>query len=243
MKSRRVALDGAERRRIYLFRHGAVDYVDADGNIVADPDNVSLNATGRAQAAAMHDLFAGVTVDRAICSGLRRTQETATRVLGDRKLDVGIRAELAEIRAARGGPPQDFDLLEHVAFTHWKATRPGSRFLGGETYADFYARIAAVMENTMLDTDWHNLAVFAHGGTNAAIIGWTSGLGLAAFGTIDQATCCLNVLDFDFVADSPQPVRKIVRAMNVTALDPAKSGRHGGGMEALARRLLQFRRP
>jgi broad specificity phosphatase PhoE len=47
MKAQRVALDGAQRRRIYLFRHGAVDYVDDRGKVVADPDDVALNERGR----------------------------------------------------------------------------------------------------------------------------------------------------------------------------------------------------
>jgi broad specificity phosphatase PhoE len=241
MKARRVALDGAQRRRIYLFRHGAVDYVDARGNIVDDPDDVPLSKKGRAQADAMRDLFAGVTVDRAVCSGLRRTRETAERVLGSRKLEIEIISEIVEIRAARGKQASDLDLVEHVAFSHWKATSQGSRFLGGEPYADFYARIAAAMELFTHHPDWHNLAIFAHGGTNAAILGWTSGLGLSAFGAVDQATCCLNVLDFDFAPGDQGIVRKIVRAMNVTADDPTKSGRHSGGMESLARRLMKFR--
>jgi probable phosphoglycerate mutase len=241
MKAQRVALDGAQRRRIYLFRHGAVDYVDDDGKVVDDPDDVALNERGREQADAMSRMFAGVTIDRAVCSGLRRTRQTASCVLGDRDLEVEIREELAEIRAARNEPPSNLDLIENVAFTHWGATESGSRFLGGELYADFYERVTAAMESFTNEPDWHNLAIFAHGGTNAAILGWTSGLGLSAFGTIDQATCCLNVLDFDFSADEQRLKRKIVRAMNITADDPAKSGRHAGGMESLARRLMKFR--
>ena len=50
MKARRVGLDGSQRRRIYLFRHGAVDYVDSDGNVVPDSDAVALNEKGQAQA-------------------------------------------------------------------------------------------------------------------------------------------------------------------------------------------------
>jgi probable phosphoglycerate mutase len=241
MKARRVALDGAQRRRIYLFRHGAVDYIDNDGNVVADPDDVALNEKGQAQADAMRDLFAGVTVDRALCSGLRRTRETANRILGDRELDLEVHAGFEEIRPARGEGAYDLDLVEQVAFSHWHATKTGSRFLGGELYADFYARISAAMDSLISDPDWHNLAIFAHGGTNSAILGWTSGLGLSAFGTVDQATCCLNVLDFDFAADDKRLMRKVVRAMNITTDDPAKSGRHGGDMESLARRLIKLR--
>jgi broad specificity phosphatase PhoE len=96
------------------------------------------------------------------------------------------------------------------------------------------------MESITNNPEWHNLAIFAHGGTNAAILGWTSGLGLSAFGTVDQATCCLNVLDFDFDAEQ-QLLRRVIRAMNITVDDPVKSGRHGGAMEGLARRLMKFR--
>ena len=239
MKAQRVALDGAQRRRIYLFRHGAVDYVDAQGKVVDNPNDVPLNAKGQLQTAAMHELFVNVTVDRAICSGLRRTRETAGIVLGGRSLEVEIHPGFEEIRATRD-KDATFDPIGQVAFSHWNATRHGSRFLGGELYADFYARISAAMESITDNPDWYNLAIFAHGGTNAAILGWTTGLGLSAFGTVDQATCCLNVLDFDFDAANQRLVRKIVRAMNITADDPAKSGRHSSGMESLARRLMKF---
>jgi len=33
----------------------------------------------------------------------------------------------------------------------------------------------------------------------------------------------------------------VVRAMNITANDPTKSGRHSSGMESLARRLMKFK--
>jgi hypothetical protein len=50
--------------------------------------------------------------------------------------------------------------------------------------------------------------------------------------------CCLNVVDID-IDDSGRILRKTVRAMNITADDPAKSNRHGGDMESLAHRILQ----
>ena len=239
MKARRVAIDGAQRRRIYLFRHGAVDYIDDDGNVVADPDDVALNEWGRQQADAMCELFSGVTIDRAVCSGFRRTRETASRVLGERGLEIEIHAGFQEIRPARDDRSSELDLIDNVAFGHFRATENGSRFLGGELYADFYERISAAMDSFTSDPDWHNLAIFAHGGANAAILGWTSGLGLSAFGTIDQATCCLNVLDFDFAAGDARLLRKVVRAMNIAAEDPTKSGRRSSGMESLARRLMK----
>lgn len=236
---RRTALDGAERRRIYLFRHGAVDYIGSDGSVVSDPDAVDLNERGRAQAVAMQALFADVLVDKAICSGLPRTRQTGIVVLGDREIVLETNAELEEIRPSKGETTGDYDIVADVAFSHWRATQPEANFLGGEHYLDFYDRISKAMDALLADDSWHNLAAFAHGGTNAAILGWVTGLGLSAFGLLDQATCCLNVIDFD-VDSSGRVVRKTIRAMNVTADDPAKANRHSGDMEMMARWLMNI---
>lgn len=238
-EARRVALDGADRRRIYLFRHGAVDYMDADGNVVSDTDNVNLNDRGRIQAAAMRALFNDVAIDKAICSGLPRTRQTAETVIGDRDISVETYPDFEEIRQLQGEFTGDYDLVEDVAFSHWRATDTNAQFLGGERYSDFYTRIGIGVENLLADSSWHNVAVFAHGGTNAAILGWVTGLGLTAFGLLDQATCCLNVIDFD-VSPSGEIVRKTVRAMNVTADDPTKGDRHSGDMEMLARWMIRL---
>lgn len=241
MADRRISLDGAHRRRLYLFRHGAVDYVDEQGKVVPDPDSVSLNEKGLAQADAMGQLFAEVAVDRVICSGLARTRETARRVMGGRALKIEVATGLEEIRPATRDGTAGLNLIEDIAFSHWRAADSGSRFLGGEQYADFYERIAATFESILADPDWQNLAIFAHGGTNAAILGWVTGLGLSAFGVIDQATCCLNVIDFDIDSNDGRLLRKTVRGMNITVDDPAKSRRHSGDMESLAKHLMRFR--
>ena len=235
---RRTALDGVSRRRMYLFRHGAVDYIDRDGNIVPNTDQVDLNETGRAQALAMRQLFASVQIDKALCSGLPRTRQTAETVLSPREITLEVDSGFVEIRQLQGEPPGPYDVVEDIAFSHFRATDVEARFLGGERYSDFYARIREASEKLLADDSWHNVAIFAHGGTNAAVLGWVTGLGCSAFGVLDQATCCLNVIDFD-IDESGQVLRKTLRAMNVTADDPAKGNRHAADMETLARWILR----
>lgn len=150
----------------------------------------------------------------------------------------GVHEGFIEIQQLRGDTPGSYDVLTDVAFSHFRAVDDDARFLGGERYSDFYTRIQAAVENVLADDSWHNLAVFAHGATNAAILGWVTGLGRSAFGIIDQATCCLNVFDID-IDNNGQIVRKTIRALNVTADDPAKGERHSGDMETLAHRMLQ----
>ena len=185
--TRRVALDGAARRRVYLFRHGAVDYVDSEGNWVVNPDAVELNRQGRAQAEAMAELFADVHVDKAVCSGFPRTLQTGAIILGERSLQLEIVSGLQEIRHGAGETKVGYDICADVAFSHWRAPHEDATFLGGDRYHEFYARIAGTMEGLLADTTWHNLAVFAHGGTNAAVLGWATGVGLQAFGLLDHA--------------------------------------------------------
>jgi broad specificity phosphatase PhoE len=235
---RRTAIDGAIRRRIYLFRHGSVDYIDGNGKIVPDTDLVVLSDLGRAQASQMRDLFASVQIDKALCSGLPRTRETGETILGNRDIPLEVNAGFLEIRQMKGDASADFDILADVAFSHWRANDDDARFLGGERYIDFYARIEQSIVDLLSDNSWHNLALFAHGATNAAFLGWTTGLGRSAFGSMDQAMCCLNVIDID-LDQSGQILRKTVRAMNVTADDPAKGDRHGGDMESLAHWMMQ----
>jgi len=234
----RTAIDGAIRRRIYLFRHGSVDYIDDDGNIVPNTDLVVLSALGRAQASQMRDLFADVHIDKALCSGLPRTRETGETILGSREIPLEVDSGFLEIRQLDGEVTSDYDIVADVAFSHWRANDEEARFLGGERYSDFYSRIEQSIVKLLSDDSWHNLALFAHGATNAAFLGWATGLGRSAFGVLDQAMCCLNVLDIDF-DESGDIVRKTVRAMNVTADDPSKSDRHGGDMESLAHWMMQ----
>ncbi len=235
---RKTTLDGANRRRIYLFRHGSVDYIDAGGNVVPDTDAVALNTTGRAQAILMHDLFLSVQIDKAQCSGLKRTRETAEIVLGSRDLPLEVNTGFVEIQQLQGDVNGDYDIVADIAYSHFRATETDAQFLGGERYSEFYARIQLALEEILEDDSWHSLAVFAHGATNAAILGWVTGIGCAAFGALDQATCCLNVIDIDIDA-SGSILRKTVRAMNVTADDPAKSRRHIGDMESLAYSIIK----
>jgi broad specificity phosphatase PhoE len=59
----RKALDGAERRRIYLLRHAETSYVDEQGNAIPDSRSVPLTARGREQADEMARMLAPIAFD------------------------------------------------------------------------------------------------------------------------------------------------------------------------------------
>ena len=71
------------RRRIYLMRHGFVDYTSEEVRRTRDPSIVSLTPEGEEEAKAAGAALSEVHFDLAICSGLKRTRQTAEIVLAE----------------------------------------------------------------------------------------------------------------------------------------------------------------
>lgn len=243
----RTAFDGALRRRVYLFRHGDVSYVTQDGSIVADPRAVHLTQQGQEEADAMNRMMADVRVDRAVCSGLPRTRQTIARILAGRDLPIEEVPDLEEIRSQRaqaayeaGSAPDPVPVpedLAEVAYAFRRAHEPGTRYRGGESFADFQTRVVRAFEHLMAEPGWQDMVLVAHGGTNRVLLGWALETGLRTFGHFEQDTCCLNVIDIDQDPDDLSVRRTLVRAVNATAYDPVKRERHLTTLEGLAARI------
>ena len=69
------------RRRIYLMRHGHVDYFAPEVVEASDPTLARLTEQGREQASAAGQALSAIPFDIALCSGLLRTRQTAELVL------------------------------------------------------------------------------------------------------------------------------------------------------------------
>ena len=217
------------------MRHAEAAYVDAAGPVTRDPRTVPLTAHGRAEAAAMAKLLDGTAFDRAICSGLARTVETAEIVLGGR--GPGLEREPA-LEEVRGGPRDREggytfaarDLARSMADAHVE----GARFMGGETFGELRERVLGAFERIVADPSWSRLLLVCHGGVNRVILGWALGSDLRSAACIEQDSGCLNVIDLDHEHETDRLLRSVVRAMNVTAVDPAKHERWLTTLEAQA---------
>ncbi len=198
------------RRRIYLMRHGAVAYFDADGRPV-DPDSVPLTDEGRAQAVAARELLDGIVFDRVIASGLPRTMETASLAAPGRVVETW--PELREIRGARLSSIPQNEL--ESAFVHaFRGVVPNEkRFLGGETIGELFDRVIPSMERLLADPSWDTVLLVLHGAVNRAILSHALTGERMFLGHFEQAPGCVNVLD---VGDT-----WIVRAVNVSPPDLA----------------------
>jgi broad specificity phosphatase PhoE len=189
---------GADRRRVYLMRHGDVRYYDDNGQRVAEPDKVSLTDLGFEQAHAMGEVFKDIAFDKAICTGLLRTVQTAEAALGGRsdpKLEIvpGLR----EIKSGKGPMLTRDQALLDMVYVFERAAEPDVRFAGGEKLSDFYDRISTSFAELLQQDDWRTLLLVAHGGTNRAILSWLTGAGLGNLARFEQDTACLNIFDFD----------------------------------------------
>jgi len=203
-----------ERRRLYLMRHGAVAYFDADGRPVA-PDDVPLTPEGRRQAEAAAALLDGTGLDRVVASGLRRALETAALVAPGHEVEAW--PDLREIAGDRFSaiPPAELE-REFVGALHGIVPND-KRFLGGETIGELFDRVLPAVERLLEDPDWDTALVVAHGAVNRAILSHAL-LGERTFlGLFEQAPGCVNVLD----VGREDQAEWIVRAVNIAPCDPA----------------------
>jgi phosphoserine phosphatase len=236
-----AALPGTTgRRRIYLMRHGHVDYGSQEVVEARDTNIARLTSLGRRQASAAAEPFHDVHLDVAICSGLRRTRETAERVLAGHPAAPVLEDEpgLIELQSGSFIPfSSREELSAYLTFMFEQAGKPDAAFFGdGERFSDGYARAVASIERLLARPSWASALVVAHEGINRLLLGWMCGAGPAASVAFEQDLACVNVLDFDLVPDDDGGTRierKIIKAVNVTPYGWLKAGMHMTSFEAI----------
>jgi len=232
-----LPFDRTRRRRIHLMRHADAEYIRPNGTRAPDSRLVPLTPKGRTEAAAMGALMAGIEFDRAICSGLQRTRDTAAIVLGERNLKLEIVTELEEIRGGDAVARAKLSPVDY-AYAMFKASEPDACYASGERFSDFVERVMPAFNRILDEPDWTSLLLVAHGGVNRAILTDFTGSGLAAFGTFEQDSACLNIIDVDTCLDTGAVLRRILRAVNITAEDPAKRTRRLLTLEGMTKRFI-----
>jgi broad specificity phosphatase PhoE len=225
------------RRRIYLMRHGSVDYFLADGTPV-HPHTVPLNAAGQKQADAAGALYArcGVRFDKVIVSGLNRTVETATRVLAAAGQSLPLHSEPA-LEEIRGGkladiPPDEVEAAFLGAFTQGTEAQ---RFLGGESIGELLDRALPAFESILRQDDWRTLLLVLHGGVNRALLARAMTGQRGFFGRLEQLPACINIIDVGRHEDD-----LIVRTVNLAPTQWLHEHESATTMEKLLAQYLRL---
>ena len=228
---------GRPRRRIYLMRHGEVDYFDGQGRPYP-VGAVPLNAAGRAQAEAAAAALAEVSLDRVVTSGLRRCVETAALVAGGRTAEV--RPELREIEPGRfrdwGGVTPE-DVRQAILGALGAEVGPDTRFLGGETFGALRARAWPCFRQLLDEPGWKHLLLVAHGVVNRTLLAGVLGAGWAALSALEQDAGCINLIEVDDAG------RCLVRLVNHTPAAPLKAGMEMSTLELLYWQYSRTRPP
>lgn len=228
---------GTGRRRIYLMRHGHVDYFDPG---ITDPRMVPLTDEGRAQAAAAGEALKHAKFDIAVYSGLPRTRSTAEIVLAanDQPPSLSAHAGLEEVKSGWVKATSREELAARLAYSFDGADAPGASFLPeGETFAAAQSRIVAALEELVFASIWRSALIVAHEGVNRIALGWACGGGLATIGAFDQDLACINLVDIDVTPKADQSGLQIerfsIKALNMTAYDFVKKGLSRSSLEHL----------
>jgi broad specificity phosphatase PhoE len=95
-------------------------------------------------------------------------------------------------------------------------------------------RVGRAIERIYADDGWRTLLIIAHGGTNRAILSALLAAPGAYFGHLEQSSACINIID-----GGPE---FIVRAVNVTAYDPAQLGPRITTLEDMLAQYRDYRR-
>ncbi len=229
----------ANRRRIFLMRHGSVTYFDDTGKPLP-PDSVPLNKNGVEQAEGAGVLFAknNIHFDRVIVSGLLRTVQTAEHILQGtgQKIAIEVKPALQEIKGGKLSeiPASDIRSAFHDAFDG--NVSESTRFLGGESVGELLDRVIPEIDQLRADTNWDIALLVLHGGVNRAILSYLVSGQRLMLGSLAQAPACINAID---VGAAQGDV--VMRAMNISPTDYLQTETRKTTMEALYEQYEKYR--
>jgi broad specificity phosphatase PhoE len=229
----------ANRRRIFLMRHGSVDYFDDDGKPVR-PDTVPLSEKGRRQALAAGDEFATLNLkfDRVIVSGLPRTVETASLALsrGVRGVRIETHHELREIESGKFADIQPKDVEKAFLGAFASTADVDAQFLGGEKIGHFLARVLPQLDMLRSDANWDCMLLVLHGGTNRALLSYLLTGEAKLHGGFAQDPGCINAIDVGAAKHDA-----ILRVVNYAPLDRLQTATRKTTMEELLEKFNAYR--
>lgn|SRR5690348_1318349 len=230
------------RRRIYLMRHGHVDYFSSRVRATGDIHSVSLSPRGQSEAHAAGRALAHIALDRALCSGLPRTRETAEVVLSlvPNAPVLNIDPDLVELRGGKLAPVKTREELIALMNSYFaRAHLPGAtNHEGGEVFEEAQNRAVVALERLLGDENWTTALVVAHEGINRLLLSWACNAGLLAMSSFEQDTGCINIIDFDY-GGLEGARRALVKAVNLTPHNYLKHGMNLTSLEAIMERGLK----
>lgn len=180
--------------RLVLIRHAEPDE-SVRGRSYGSLD-VPLSAAGRQQAEALVQALEDVEIDAIFTSPLRRARETAAPLATARRLQPVAHEGLRELSFGEldGRTYADIERERPELYQSWMTDPTGTRFPGGETFAELRERALAAAAEVRAS---HNTAaVVAHGGVTRAILADALAMPDEAIFRLDQPYGAISVVDW-----------------------------------------------
>ena len=183
--------------QLYLIRHGATDANLKQPYVLQGQGvDMSLNSTGRNQAAALGRFLSDHSFSQIYCSPLRRACETAEAVSTHHDVEVRPIDELAECDVGRwDGMDWDTIRREHPgAYRAFMDDPANNGYLDGESYGDVLRRARPIIADLLERHLGQSIAIVAHNIVNRVYLSSLLGLDLCQAKDIRQSNACVNVI-------------------------------------------------
>jgi broad specificity phosphatase PhoE len=183
--------------RVLLIRHGETTLSAEDR--FAGATDVELSAEGLRQARCLGERLAEMSIAAVYASPMKRTRATAESIAKPHGLTLSIEAALREIDHGRweGLTRKEVEARFGEEYAQWEADPFTFAPDGGESGLAVMARALPVLRAIVVRHPGETVALVSHKATIRLVL--CSLLGIDARGyrdRLDQAPCCLNVLDF-----------------------------------------------
>jgi broad specificity phosphatase PhoE len=180
--------------RLILIRHAEPDE-SVRGRTYGALD-IPLAAAGREQAKQVARALEGARIDAVIASPLRRALETAAPLAAARGLEPVAHEGLRELSFGEleGLAYTDIERDRREVYESWMRDPTGTRFPGGEAFADLKERVLAAAAE--IRTEHEATAIVAHGGVTRSILAEALGMPDHAVFRLDQPHGAISIVDW-----------------------------------------------
>ncbi|MGB1586346.1 MAG: histidine phosphatase family protein [Thermoplasmatota archaeon] len=183
--------------QVWFIRHGEVEapYV---GTFVGSTD-VGLSHLGHHQAAAIGAYLKEAPIEAVISSPRKRARQTAAPLAKELGLELDIVEGLAEMHfgqwEALAWP--DIEARDPEFAAKWQADPSDLSCPGGESANGFAGRVHDALGDVLARYDGKTIAVFAHAGTNRALLSAATGMPYMDTFAFAQDYGCVNAAAWD----------------------------------------------
>lgn len=185
------------KQTLLLIRHGQTEW-NKDHRLPGQLAGISLNETGRQQAARLADALTALPISAIISSPLERAYETAEYIAQNKGLPIQLEPDLMDTNVGRWAGQIYDELSKNDA--EWKAyvKDPTVAPEGVETFPQVQQRVLAAVERWRIPESTGDYPVFvAHADVVKLLIAYYTGLEAGRAGTLFIDNASASLVEFD----------------------------------------------